>query len=812
MADFVPFTGTLDPPTSAGQDTYVPFTGTLDPPIDKTPAAGRAAMERNPRVVSEPGAPGDDAIVTPWEKDKYKGKKLQFPELPTTAELDTAKAVGMKQSRGTPFSNIKDVWDAPGDHWRDFSSKFGSLMTGSMGPLFTDNPRARQQIYAKHLPGVKETTDIYGNPMIEHDDKRYYTDKPGMDAMDVARAGMSTAVGAPTALIAPAGIAVAAGTGALLAGGQSLLEDAITREAGGTDQPIDLPKAGISALIGGGLPLGLSATANAIMPRIRAAAANTAGGLTARAQRALGAAIPENTPALAPQQLRELGEWGRQNGWSPESMQAGVSRILGEEFHVPVTSGQQTGNAVQLRLEDQLRQGGKGDEAHSLLREYGEGQRRAATAAGERLRAAATEANTPLTPEQIGTTLSEGYRSANTAARNRVTQAYTDAFDPTVLQARNIPLEVPRADVRELQPALFNRFGNQQTGEVMPITEDLHPRAMAAIRYLNEFSESGRLPNAFPGAPAPPVNQATGPMNWRVVDAARKHISGLREAAHDNPADQRALGMIMDTFDEQFGRSNPALNDARQLHRARMERFEPNDRNAVGINPMLEAMQNSENPGQVAFNILTGSTPMKKGEGVAVVNRLRDIYDNNPQAMAAMREGMLARVLVDPKTGQNLTAVNAANALQKALDGAEGDVYRALFHGTTLDQMGRFQYLMNRVGRASARDNPSGTSYPIMKALTKSGPEVVGGLAGAGLAHLSGIPGAEFAGAYVGSKAGDFVAEQLGSRAANKAMRGDLPYWGVRRRPVPLPYGQMSDQDSSEGRTRGGYLRRAIRH
>jgi hypothetical protein len=745
-------------------------------------------------TASQPAAP-----APPTAGGEAPKRELEFPDAPTTARmplpglLDKSSLGGLGKYLGF------------GDESMDAGSKLAALF----GPTLTDNPTARQEIYAKHVPGATATVDKFGNPMIGYKGKKYYTSRPGeFDAMDAGRVATGVAATLPLLAVAPAtatGVAVAGG---LTSGIQSLAEDALTNVAGGTSQELDLGKAGLSTALGAALPVVGGKVINAAAPLVRNVKARLTGGIPARAQKALADAGIDATQ-LTPQQLQVVAKHGLQRGWNNEEMNTALMKSLGDEFQVPLTSAQMTNSPRAIRDEDKLRQGVYGDEAYQKMTKATETQRGAIEDAAERTRAALSGSATAHTPEDIGAKLASEYQKVDKAAKTAVTRAYDDAFDPAKITAVGASPVVPRADIRQLQPEIYNTFTNQTSGVPEQITPQLNPKTMAAIEYLNQFSQTGVLPGAFPGR-APPPNMSVGGLDWKTVEAARKYINNLRTSAKADPVDGRTLGMVLDAFDGTFGKSNPLLNQARDLHRQRMQLLRPQDNNAVGINAPLEAMSNPGNSGMTTYKAVMDRA-LRAGEGAPMIEHLKKVFANSPEAMVALREGLLSRVLTDPVTGKELSPIRAATALQKALEGSQGEAYRALFQGADLSQMGRFHDLLERVGRTNTRLNAPGSGYMPTEALRKGTAYSLATALGAGLGHLTGFPGAEILGGAAGAGIANQGLRITGGRAADKALSGALPYAGVTRRPVPMPAGYLSNQviPQEEQRARGGYLRKA---
>lgn len=774
-----------------------------DVPTAQEQAAIMAHLQSN-RPASTPTSEAPAATEAPQKP------QLEFPDAPTFAALDHSSVLKKYKS---PIDALRNFGEATSD----FLGNSGSMMAGAFGPLMTDNPKARQEIVAKQLRGAEPFEDKYGNPMIRHNGKVYYASRPGeLDQMDVARAGLGAAISAPAVLAAPASVLGVAAVGGLTAGGQSLLEDTLANLAGGTSQGIDFGKALLATGIGGMAPAVVGKVASEALPFVRGAAAKLTGGLPARAVKALEAAGIDATQ-LTPKQIEVVAQHGRNRGWNSQEMNTALMKSLGEEFKVPLTTGQLTGAHDIISAEDKLRHGAGGDQAGKMMHGFSGEQRQALNEAGASVRSTATGSSKAIEPEDIGRKLASEYNAVDTSAKAKVTQAYEDAFDPAKLTAAGAQPVVPRADIRNLQPKLYDAFTDPSTGVVEQVSAKLNPNTMEAIEYLNKFSETGALPGAFPGR-APPANTLNAPTDWQTVEAARKYINGLRTASKANPTDARTLGKVLDAFDDTFGGSNPLIANARKLHSERVNLLRPQKSNAVGINAPLTAMSNPQNSGMTVYNAVM-ERALKSGEGAPMIAHLKKVFANSPEALTALKEGLLSHVLTDPHTNKLLTPLRARTALQKALQGKEGAAYRELFKEADLSQMGRFQSLLERVGETNARINASGSGYaPTLsvergKAATRGG--VLGAGLGAGLGTLTGLPFAPLVGGAIGSGIGSGVGVMAAKRASNKAaesaISGALPYAGVQRRPVGYlaneAANQIMPQLRGEQRARGGYLR-----
>lgn len=200
-------------------------------PVEGNPFEKKGAAPNMVPVEGNPFAPA--AAST--------GPKLEFPDAPTIANLTVPGAITAAMD---PGYSITDV------------------LAAKYGPSFTDDPRKRQAILARSLPGAKPVNDRFGNPMIEYEGKKYYASRPGeVDAMDVARVTNPLNQAALVAGMATGGLGLlpAMGVGSLLGGGASVAEDVLANAASGDRLTnIDPKKAAFSAGIGAAAPPAVS--------------------------------------------------------------------------------------------------------------------------------------------------------------------------------------------------------------------------------------------------------------------------------------------------------------------------------------------------------------------------------------------------------------------------------------------------------------------------------------------------------------------------------------------------------------------------
>ena len=732
-----------------------------------------------------------------WEPADTKKSTLEFPDAPTFAALEHAH--GLKTYK-SPLDALANIGEASKDLW----AKGGDILASSLGPLMTDNPRARQEIVAKHLTGAEAVDDKYGNPMIRHNGKLYYAARPGeIDAMDIGRAGLGTAMGMPIAAAAVplagalgGGVAAYGITNAIAGGAQSVAEDALAKGAGGKSQEIDLKKAGINAAISAAIPVTLQ---KAVMPAAgylaerlanltgRGLLVDAAGQVTAKGARIFHEAGIDPS-IMTPQQLRVIQAATLRNFSSTDAARTAGRMALGDEFQVPQTTGQVTGNLDQIGFEDAARNGGKGGAAQSVVRAAGADQEVQLTAAQQALRGRLSGAP-PMTPPQIGETVGQRFGRANNEAADEVTHAYNSAVEPTVLAANGVPDQVPLSHVAGIPGRLRQGLqdGTWTRGQPVVVDPQLTPAATRALQVVDNFGQ-GRVAD-LASAPLPPGSVPVA-VNWQGVDQTRKLLVAIRGAAAPGSTDARAVGSIMRGFDADLGALNPMLNDARALHADRAATFRPAPTNAPGTNSVLKTLNDANAPqqnvadfGQTIYNRLFDGAPFKRGEGTQLVGRLQTIFANQPEGMQAVREGALNRLFYNQQGVHYSPHVTHQN-ITNALNGPQAEVYRALFTAEQRAHLERFSHLSGNIAEGLARGNPSGSGHTILNAVKGVGAGgTVGGAIGGAIGTAFGMP---VPGAAAGSAVGGFIGNKIaGAHNLTLAQRAILGQPLQR----PIPYG-----------------------
>jgi hypothetical protein len=373
------------------------------------------------------------------------------------------------------------------------------------------------------------------------------------------------------------------------------------------------------------------------------------------------------------------------------------------------------------------------------------------------LRSGMTGTPFALTPGEIGDAMGTAYQGARQAAKNRVSGLYDRAFNPDELAANGIADHVPIETVYGLANNIEHAFTYPEHGSPLIPTKENAPNTTAAIDRLRQFSDTGGFPSAFNKFSKPGPNGTPVGVSWQGIDTMRRTLDGLRKASVSNPYDAMAMRRLMDVFDSEIGKTNPLLNDARAAHAERMSTFEPQRTNAQGVNPVLSAISNDANPGNLIYNKLFGNNSISNGTAGPILDQLGSIMMSDPRAMSALREGMLNRVFQNEKTGAAHSPKIAANNIRDALNGQGAGIYQSVFDPVQLAKLQRYGDLLDHIGTTRPAINASKTSYNVTPGVRNGAAGVAGAFLGEGIGHTSGIPYAGPVMGYAGMKLGSAV-------------------------------------------------------
>jgi hypothetical protein len=697
------------------------------------------------------------------------------------------RAVGPERAPTVEHPDAQTIANLPIPGAFEPGMTFGKAMAAKFGPMFTSDPDEVERIILKNVPGTAAVKDSLGNRMIELDGKRYYLDMPGVTGMDVARAVGPAMIGVP-ATAAAAAAAPALGLGALgtaalvggASGASSLAEDLLADMAGG-EGGLKPGKAALAVILGGGGQMLLTRA----MPKITQQAALeglglddifSAGGLTDRGL-ALFKRAGVDPGMFTPQQLQGVVSTlraGMVDDAAAQAIQQATRQQVATEARIPLTRGQVTGDEAQLIIEDQMRQGAKGAPARRVLQRFGDDQAEAAQTAIDTTRRGLTTAVEPMTPSVAGDAIGSAWDSAARQLANTRNQAYEFTFT---------------------QPGVFDANAFRNTGDFIrqrltdaakPVILDdaLTPNAVRALREAEGLGLGAPVNRALPKDDVLSAGAQPAGVSMQDIDRARRRMLAFKDAAWGKDrTDGRAASAVVQAFDDRVEAAlraglfdgDPRVLDtllgARSLHALWRERF-GKQRDHMGlVNQFIATAAKEGRSGQDLFNALYGAGQLGSRQGAkAMMEHVTRVLGDNPEAMMALREGALHRMLggIDTAGGQKATYGAMAKGIEQAMSGNGREVVDALFTGAERQQIQRLGSALQTLADSMNRRNPSGTSYPLLNFLRKQAGAGLGALIGHALGSKIGIPYAAEAGMALGAGAGNVIRDQLSAMAARR--------------------------------------------
>jgi hypothetical protein len=427
--------------------------------------------------------------------------------------------------------------DVPGFSFQGLSD-LDTMRQIKRGQAVTYDDKAYGDIVKKAL-GDRITnvdTDANGYEVLTYkgDDggeHRAYLNKPGLDWDDVERAVVGSApfmVGAGVAggLARGAGLLTRMGLQAAAGGASSIGAD-VAAEKMGSEQSVDLTRAGVSTL-GGAVFEGLSPAVAATWRRFfgRRGVIAPDGQLTERGRReAMDAGLD-----AADMDKRMSREFADKAMTARDPAEVGASVRTGE-FDLPTTKGTRTKLADQLGVEEEMRRGLMGKDAQEIMREF---DKRVTTSVED---AAYRKVGGELAPnapgrerDTLGRAVGETVRDKLAAARaqEHVVWRETGAMFPTDEGFERLPTAI--------------NDSLKKSGYLPNPNLGRDPQSNAMLEFLQAYKE-GTLQEIE----RPLIGH--GPSNI-FLDDARRHLLTLYRGAEPRTADAKAAKAIYDGFNQ----------------------------------------------------------------------------------------------------------------------------------------------------------------------------------------------------------------------------------------------------------------------
>lgn len=382
-----------------------------------------------------------------------------------------------------------------------------------------------------------------------------------------------------------------------------------------------------------------------------------------------------------------------------------------EEFGIPLTRGQATGNVEQQAYEEAARNQARGRAAGHAVRGFDARQQEAIKSAqqeiGEGLGGPA--ATVPETGEAVGAAL----KSRAASLRGQATSFYDSAAakDASIASDEVTKLGQKVAAQLEAEGVRLDTYGN-------------YPGAQAAMNLLRRVS-------GFEGASSDGTVVA---QSLQGLEQARK---GLLKVKAANAEDARALKAIRQSFDDWisdamdnslFSGDPTALDDLKQA-RALWSQYKGLTTKGKGdATPIIAKIVNEERTGDEVANWLLGTAGAgQAGRSARVAVEVRNAIGQTSPEWEALRQAAWTK-MTNPTRGDG-----GPQALSKSImeftSGQGAPLARVLFSSDELANMKKLANVIRMTVPDKRATNPSKTSYGIARLIGSGGAMGGGGAA-----------------------------------------------------------------------------------
>lgn len=629
-----------------------------------------------------------------------------------------------------------------------------------------DDDQAIANILLKALP---ESELLYDKdpktgqdvPYLSYKGRAYYINKPGLSQAD-AEGFVGNIIGqGPAGAFAMGGKTLARQAGrALVGSGATTLAGDIAVDAMGGDTGVDLPKAGINAAVA---PIAQVIGAK-IFPLLSGKPlVNVFGNLTADGEKALVDAGIDPT-MFTPQGLARLNDAYRKMGdsFNSDAGRAVAARVQTDQFDIPTTMGQQTGDVRQIAKEQAMRNYARGDAAGRRMTAFDAEQDAALRASAGREQGRLSGRSEPTFGNEFeaGATIGENVKQRAADLKQRIAEAYEVAASK--------PLEFKGVSIAELKGQVEAAINAAD----VTLKPDLTPASLAAIERVKAIKNSMQRNAASPGIPGG-YKTVFEDVDFRDLETVRRQLNGLVRASK-NDADRRGVKVAIDAFDEWVDsavergltQGDPgaikALKDARALRAKYGRQFEERPADADAGKIMDRLVNSDVTPNEVANLLIGYSEAGLSPTSTRVAKRLKDVFGSTSPEWNQVRELALLRIVNGPKgTASGPQAM--VSRFDKALEGQGMSFMRELFTPEELARLRQFRGAVSKLVAPANAGNPSRSGYEVARMFDDIVSKVMGTKAA-----LTADPVA--AAGAVGMKAGKAAASANSARSATQGV------------------------------------------
>ncbi len=445
-------------------------------------------------------------------------------------------------------------------------------------------------------------------------------------------------------------------------------------------------------------------------------------------------------PAQVPDDMAR--RWAATAGQAASGRSVPTARaIAADEFGIPLTRGQASGNVGAQAFEEAARNEARGPAAGMIMRNFDARQGRAIDDAAEGIARQAARASDEALATRNPFALSEQTFNDLRAAERASQRGVDAAYDAARAGGATVTTEALQS-----APTAVRR-GLEDSGII--INDSLTPYASRALSQIDEMANfGGVLQNRTATLPGGAGDRIAG-VSLDGIEKQRSQLLAARRAIANDPTkstDHRALGYVIENFDDWLddaGRNGllagtpeglDMFKKARAARRTHGELFQSSARQADDdAGKLIEKFIDKDaTPGEVANSLFGASRVGENGVSTRLAERLGKILGKDSAEYGAIRQAAWEKLISNDK-GVRLGPQALASAVQR-FTSRNGEAFaRTLFTPEEIGRMRRFAGALKSVVNDPRATNPSKTAYAVQRLVQDSIGAGGGALAAFGL-------------------------------------------------------------------------------
>lgn len=432
---------------------------------------------------------------------------------------------------------------------------------------------------------------------------------------------------------------------------------------------------------------------------------------------------------------------------------------LSEQFGVPLTKGQASGDLGQLTKEELLRQ--TDNAGQKIIRGFDEQQKLAIEDAANKLGPVGDADNMPELV-QGGLRDKVAFSKQRTASLYKIAEDGGAEFDPEAVKA------LPGFVKSRLDEGNFI------------IDDQLTPTAARALKEIEDAGKmAGGLTPRVPEGGAPVVG-SDGVESFAVtlkgLEQVRKRITGL---SGTSATDARALAAVKRSYDawlddvveQGLMSGDDAALDALKAARAETQVYKGLTAPKTGDQATLriKKMQDADATAEEVANWLYGANVANPSlSAPKVAAKLKTTFGADSPEFQAVRASAWMRLIKDLRTGEMLSATKVSNRIDDFLNAKGETLAGVLFTAEERAKMQAFSVLLKKTITPRDATNPSRTAFTL-KSMFAAGMQAAAGAVGLSTGGATG--------GFAALLAVPIFRNVASVRAARKAIGPNKPKW-----------------------------------